>query len=209
MKHVTFYYVRHGRTEYNRDHIIQGGRVDSPLTEDTLPAVRATAEALSSVDFARCYVSPLGRAQQTAQIVVGECSLKPKPLDALREFDFGELDGKPYKGHRLAFARCFVKQDFSSVGGESGEKVRARVRKAFRRMYQDSKDGDTVLVVGHGAYLRYMVLEFSRMSKLSRRITSLTMRVPNAGIATLICEGGDYDLVSTAVPADRFRPLPD
>ena len=35
MKRVTFYYVRHGRTEFNRDGIIQGGRVDSPLAEES------------------------------------------------------------------------------------------------------------------------------------------------------------------------------
>lgn len=208
MKRVVFYYVRHGRTEFNRDGVIQGGRVDSPLVEDSLQTLRDTAEALAPVDLARCYTSPLGRAQETARIVLGDRDLKPKELEALREFDFGELDGKPYKGNKRAFSRCFMRQDFSSVGGETGEQVQARVRKAFRKMYQASKDGDTVLVVGHGAYLRYILLEFSQMSGLSNRIASRTMRAANGSISTIVGQDGTFELVAMPVSADKFRPLP-
>lgn len=207
MKRVTFYYVRHGRTEYNRDHVIQGGRVDSPLVEESIGAVRDTAQALAPIDFAACYCSPLGRAQETAHIVVGERKLSVKTLDNLREFDFGELDGKPYKGNKGAFAKCFMRRDFSGVGGESGDEVRERVRKAFKKMYKESKDGDNVLVVGHGAYLRYVVLEFSQMSGASSSLASLTMRAPNASIATIVGQDGKFELVSMPVAADRFRPL--
>lgn len=210
MKRVTFYYVRHGRTEFNRDHIIQGGRVDSPLVEESLGTVRDTARALAPVNLAACWCSPLGRAQETARIVLGEHKLPIKTLDNLREFDFGELDGKPYgAGTRMAFARCFMRRDFSSVGGESGDEVRERVRKAFRKMYKESKDGDVVLVVGHGAYLRYVVLEFAQMSGVSRGIASYTMRAPNAGIATITGTDGEFELLSMPVAADKFRPLPD
>lgn len=208
MKRVVFYYVRHGRTEYNRDGVIQGGRVDSPLVEESLGQVYATAQALAPVEFARCFASPLGRAQETARLVLGDRKLQPKPLEALREFDFGELDGRPQRGNTWAFARCFVRQDFSSVGGETGSEVRSRVRRAFKKMYQASADGDNVLVVGHGAYLRYVVLEFAQMSGPSKWIASRTMRAGNASIATVVCQDGTYDLVSMPVPADRFRPLP-
>ena len=70
MKKVTFYYVRHGRTEFNRDKIIQGGRVDSPLVSESVPTIERSAKALSQIEFARCYVSPLNRTHQTAEVLL-------------------------------------------------------------------------------------------------------------------------------------------
>lgn len=207
MKRVTFYYVRHGRTEFNRDGIIQGGRVDSPLVEESVPTVRESAKVLADVDFARCFVSPLGRAQQTADLLLEGRDVEKHTLEGLKEFDFGSIDGKPYKGNRLAFARCFLRQDFSSVGGESGAQVRERVRRAFKKMYKESSDGDNVLVVGHGAYVRYVVQEFAKMTAFSRRITSTTMRVPNAGIALVVAVDGDFELTCMPVKAERFQRI--
>lgn len=205
MKRVTFYYVRHGRTEFNRDGIIQGGRVDAPLVAQSVPVIERSARALAPVDFARCYCSPLGRARQTAEVLLAGRDVPVKELDSLREFDFGEIDGRPYKGNRGTFARCFMRQDFSSVGGESGDAVRERVRRAFKRMYKEGSNGDCVLVVGHGAYLRYVVLEFAQVSGLSRWLISHTMRVPNAGIATVVGEDGSFVLESMPVKAEKFR----
>lgn len=207
MKRVVFYYVRHGRTEYNRDGVIQGGRVDSPLVEGSLDAVRATEEALAPIALAACWCSPLGRAQETARIVLGDRDLTPKPLESLREFDFGELDGKPHRHNERAFASCFLHQDFSSVGGETGDEVRSRVRSAFKKMYRAARDGDSVLVVGHGAYLRYVILELAQMSNASKWIASRTMRAGNASITTVVCEDGVYNITSMPVPARKFRPL--
>ena len=183
MKKVTFYYVRHGRTEFNRDKIIQGGRVDSPLVSESVPTVERSARALSQIEFARCYVSPLNRTHQTAEVLLAGRDIEVKVNENLREFDFGDIDGKPYKGNKGTFTRCFLRQDFSSVGGESGKEVRERVRRAFKKMYKESADGDNILVVGHGA------------------------RVPNAGIATIVATDGEFELVCMPVKAEKFRPV--
>ena len=58
VKRVDFLYVRHGRTEFNRDRIIQGADVDSPLASESLGAVRDSARALGDVDFARLWSGP-------------------------------------------------------------------------------------------------------------------------------------------------------
>lgn len=185
MKHVTFYYVRHGRTEFNRDGIVQGGSVDSPLAAESLHEVEATAHALADVPFARCYSSPLGRACETARIVVGERNLAIQPLNDLREFNFGKLDGKPGAQVVRQFGICFVLQDFSRYGGEKGSEVRTRVRRAFTHMFNESHDGDNVLVVAHGALFRYVLLEFYPAPYLRRRFMSETVRTPNGGIAVV------------------------
>ena len=51
-KRVVFYYVRHGETQFNRDGVIQGGRVDSALTDETLPVLDRTREALRDIPLA-------------------------------------------------------------------------------------------------------------------------------------------------------------
>lgn len=205
MKRVTFYYVRHGRTEYNRDGIIQGGRVDSPLAEESIWQVEDTGRALTAVDFARCYSSPLGRARQTAEIVLAGRNVPVTPLDDLREFDFGTIDGKPHKRYGAKFVRCYLRQNFSSVGGETGKQVRTRVRRAFQTMYDESADGDKVLVTAHGALMRYVLLEFYRgLGPVRRKIKSETLKTPNASIAVLAGDETGISLVQLPLSAADF-----
>ncbi|MGN0287123.1 MAG: histidine phosphatase family protein [Atopobiaceae bacterium] len=204
-KKVEFYYVRHGRTEFNRDGIIQGGRVDSPLVTDSLDVIRQSADVLRNVPFCACYCSPLGRAQQTAKILLdGRSKIPVHTLENLREFDFGTLDGQPYKGNRMKFVRCFTRQDFSPYGGESGDQVRERLRNAFKKMYRSSSDGDKVLVVAHGALFRYAVLEFSPASAASRKLMSETMQTPNAGIGLITCQDGKFLIEAMPLKAQKF-----
>lgn len=205
MKRVTFYYVRHGRTEFNRDGIIQGGRVDSPLVEESLWQVEDTARALAGVDFARCYTSPLGRARQTAQVVLAGRDVSTAPLDSLREFDFGTIDGTPAKQNGRRFVWCYLLQDFSSVGGETGAQVKARVHQAFQAMYDASANDDRVLVVAHGALMRYVLLEFSHQGgPLRRKVASETLKTPNAGIAVVTADETGFDLVQLPLSAADF-----
>lgn len=195
MKTVSFSYVRHGQTDFNRDGVIQGGRVDAPLASESLPAVRAAAEALADVPFARAYRSPLGRAAETARILCAPHEgLAAEPLDDLREFDFGRIDGLPYDGNRLRFAAHFLRQDFSDLGGEAGSAARARVRRAFERMFAASDDGDEVLVVAHGALMRYLLLEFWPKAEPWRKIKSRLLKTPNAGIAHVTGASGGFVL---------------
>lgn len=208
MKTVTFTYVRHGRTEFNRDHVIQGGRVDSPLDPAGLPSIHATAAALADLPFARCYASPLGRVLQTAAILVDGRDLPVRTLDDLREFDFGDIDGQAYPGRRITFARCFVRQDFSPVHGEKGEQVRARVRRAFATMYDEADDGDQVLVVGHGAFFRYVLLEYGEGSALARKLRSETIRTHNASIATVVGSDGNFRLTQLPLTAKEYLAKP-
>lgn len=204
MKHVRFYYIRHGRTEFNRDGIIQGGLVDSPLVEESKPQIEATARALMGVDLTRCYSSPLGRAMDTACIVLAGRDVEVRPLDDLREFEFGRIDGLPHKAHKKEFSSCYMRQDFSSVGGERGEQVRERVAQAFQRMYEESEDGQNVLVVAHGSLFRYVFLNYYPGGPLRKAILSRTTRVPNASICVLDAVDGRIDLTHMPRTAEQF-----
>ena len=65
------YLVRHGESEWNREGRIQG-QFNSPLTEFGVAQAKAISSFLSdhlSYDQIQIYSSPLGRAQQTAEII--------------------------------------------------------------------------------------------------------------------------------------------
>ena len=60
------YLVRHGQTDDNKNHIIQGNK---PLNETGKQQVEETAETLKDVDFDICFCSPLVRTIQTLDVI--------------------------------------------------------------------------------------------------------------------------------------------
>ena len=57
-KEVTFYFVRHGETQYNVEGLIQGW-VDSPLTEKGVLRTKELSIELQTVEFSRIVSSTL------------------------------------------------------------------------------------------------------------------------------------------------------
>ena len=68
--------VRHGDPDYEHDTLTETGRIEAMLA----------AERLKGHAFAACYVSPLGRAQDTAEYTLDACGMKAVTLPWLREF---------------------------------------------------------------------------------------------------------------------------
>ena len=66
---VTFYFVRHGETLFNRKGRIQGV-CDSPLTGNGIKQAEKAGEALKEIYFDRAYVSPSERAMDTAELIL-------------------------------------------------------------------------------------------------------------------------------------------
>ena len=94
----TIYLLRHGQTEFNRERRMQG-HCDSPLTCEGIAQARAMGEALGDILHDpkewQVLVSPLGRARQTAQLVMDELGLSSKQLHIeprLIEVAFGEWE---------------------------------------------------------------------------------------------------------------------
>ena len=55
------YIIRHGQTEMNQAHALQG-RSDQPLNENGIRQAQEAAKRFGSLRFDRVYSSPLGRA---------------------------------------------------------------------------------------------------------------------------------------------------
>ena len=91
------YIIRHGQTDLNKKHILQG-RVDEPLNEEGILQAKAAAALLDSlgVTMDEVWSSPLGRAQDTARLITGE-DVPLRTDERLLEMDYG-----PYEGTDLA-----------------------------------------------------------------------------------------------------------
>ncbi|MGN0255071.1 MAG: histidine phosphatase family protein [Chordicoccus sp.] len=73
---MELYILRHGTTEWNEKHLLQG-RSDIPLDESGRRLAAEVGEELSRrhITFDRCYSSPLKRAYETAELALGKKKL--------------------------------------------------------------------------------------------------------------------------------------
>ena len=84
------YIIRHGQTEMNSRHVLQG-RSDFALNDTGVSQARSAAEKLRCVRFDRVYSSPLIRAVQTAELIAPDVT--PVIDERLIEMDYGPYEG--------------------------------------------------------------------------------------------------------------------
>lgn len=93
---VTLSIVRHGRTVFNDKSLVSGWS-DSVLLERGREQATATGKALTDVAFTDAFSSDLGRARDTANLVLAENANPPAltQLENLREQNYGGFEGDP------------------------------------------------------------------------------------------------------------------
>ena len=72
MNRIRLFLVRHGQTDYNLKHLLQGSGINSSLNqtgENEAQKLKNTGKLLMQTD--KIYSSPLERAVQTGEIVTG------------------------------------------------------------------------------------------------------------------------------------------
>jgi|SRR5829696_730334 len=141
--------VRHGETEWSRDHR-HTGRTDVPLTERGREQARALRDALSEWSFARVLTSPRERAAETCRLA--GFADRAERSDALLEWDYGEYEGITTAEIRERRPDWLLWRD-GCPGGESAAEVAARVDPLVAELKQD--DGDVALFA-HGHVLRVL-----------------------------------------------------
>ncbi len=169
---LTLYFVRHGETEENVAHLLQG-HLPGHLTEAGREQARKLRDELAAIHFDALVCSDLLRCLDTAAIVNEPHGLPLEPTELLRERDWGIHTG------------CQIRTVAGGVdaSAESVEAMYARARR-FLRELADRHDGQTVLAVSHGlfsrvvqgAYLGRPIREIPRMENAEVRI--LTIETP-------------------------------
>lgn len=137
------YLLRHGKTAWNLEGRYQG-RSDIPLCE-------AGREALKPADFMpeKVYVSPMKRAEETAQFLFP--GVQPIAVPGLEEMDFGAFEGKSFRDLADDPAyRAWVEGNCTAPcpGGEGREDFSRRVCAAFERLM--AREREQLVIVAHG-----------------------------------------------------------
>lgn len=149
------YIMRHGRTDWNARKKMQG-RTDIPLNEEGRQMAIKAGEECKDVHFDICYCSPLIRARETAELVLGDREVPILTDERLVEMSFGEYEGVE---NSFQIPDCpintlfFEPEKYVSVGGsESFEELFARTGEFLKEViYPGLKAGQDILIVGHGA----------------------------------------------------------
>lgn len=122
--------VRHGQTDFNKEHRLQGRAIDEPLNADGEREVYALLDSLPT-DFEIIFASSLKRVKKSADIIAEKFGKQVIVRDEISERDFGNLAGKTWDeipgGRDLQDQdRKFI-YDYRPYGGESVDDVIDRI----------------------------------------------------------------------------------
>ncbi|XP_008313807.1 fructose-2,6-bisphosphatase TIGAR B [Cynoglossus semilaevis] len=133
--------VRHGETYYNRQKLLQGQGVDTPLSETGVLQAEAAGQYLKDITFSNVFSSNLQRARHTAEIIVGNnthssgMDMVLEPL--LRERSFGVAEGHPKENLKnMANAAGQSCRDYTPPGGETLGQVKLRFKKFLKILFK-------------------------------------------------------------------------
>jgi len=125
--------LRHGPTDWNREHRLQGRR-DLPLATDAL--ARLQRRRLPAIPrFSEVLCSPLRRARDTASALGLNFSIEP----VLVEMDWGDYEGRRVSDLRAELGAEFAANedrglDMMPPGGESPRHVQQRLLPLLARL---------------------------------------------------------------------------
>lgn len=149
------YIIRHGKTDWNIRHKLQG-RTDIPLNEEgRLMAAKARSD-YADIHLDICYSSPLSRARETAEILLKDRNIPILTDDRLTEMSFGKYEGLergPGAKDSPIDVLFYAPQDYrpDEDGGESLEQLFERTGSFLNDIMPDIEKGKDILIVGHGA----------------------------------------------------------
>ncbi|TKD68279.1 histidine phosphatase family protein [Pseudalkalibacillus hwajinpoensis] len=179
------YLIRHGESEWNAAGDLYCGRTDIGLSSIGRKQAEDAGIFLNSVRFDFAYASPLIRARDTAQIILGDAGLSIQTDERIYEGDFGEWEGRSKKE--------FIAQDpeswenwmanpWETRAGRTGETAREMYERAssFFKEIGEKHPEDTVLVVAHNNTIRFFLagilgMPFSNYRKIFQDNTGINV----------------------------------
>jgi 2,3-bisphosphoglycerate-dependent phosphoglycerate mutase len=197
--------VRHGETDWNRQHRFQG-QIDVPLNAAGLAQAQRLARRLAHEAFDVVVTSDLQRARSTAEVAAAGHAIVSEPL--WREQSFGVLEGLDaptiIERHPQLWSQWLLHDaDYALPGGESVRMFHTRVLGALQRLVQRHR-GARIAVFTHGGVLD-MLWRAARNAPLhGPRVCD----IPNTGINRMRWRDGALEIVEWA-DAVHLEGLPE
>ena len=151
-------FIRHGQTEWNVTGRYQG-QSDVQLSEEGRQQAVKLAENFPVDRVDAIYASDLQRAMVTAETIAKQFGLSVQA--EFRELSFGDWEGLTYQQivdkWEDAMANFLQHPDILEIpGGESFPAVQKRAVTRLNELVKEH-DGQTIVVVAHGAVLRTLL----------------------------------------------------
>ena len=161
---MRIYVIRHGETQGNKDHIMQGV-IDIPLNDFGVMLAQITGDNMKDIKFDACYSSSLDRAYKTAKTILdrsGNSNVDIQIDDRIKEIDLGDFEGKCFSPSNLEVPLIkillFKKNPFISGRFKNGESVYDVCKRTQQFLNElKTKNYENVLVSTHGCAMRAML----------------------------------------------------
>lgn len=166
---MRLYIMRHGETLWNTKGRLQG-KSDISLNENGIRLAKVTGEGMKDIPFDLVISSPLLRARQTAEAVLGERKVPMVEDMRIEEIGFGSWEGlcckkENYQIPSKEFPKFFSDPLFYQPpeDGESVRDVIARTGEFYQDLIHNPEYQEkTILITVHGCSSRgilYHILE--------------------------------------------------
>ena len=154
------YILRHGETEYNRLHIVQGSGVDTSLNEKGRAQAQAFFNHYQHIPFEVVFTSALQRSQQTVELF-SDKGIPTEHFAEINEINWGIHEGKKsapemveqYKQLMVAWKNGDY--DARLEEGESAAELAARLNQFLEQLKKRTEQ--KILVCTHGRTLRCLI----------------------------------------------------
>lgn len=173
MNQKTFYFIRHGQTDWNRERRLQGRSNTTLNLTGRNQAKELGFWLMSQTDLFNhsstiIVTSPLKRAYETAEVLGDVLRLKIQPVDGLQEIFFGEVEGKTYaEAEELLGLEHWQKWNSQKLlypehchpGGESAGAAIARFETTLKELLE-LEEYTNILVITHGSIMNKFIGKF-------------------------------------------------
>ncbi len=168
----SFYFVRHGETDYNKLNLVQGQQ-DFHLNQKGRDEAKYIANKIRNLNFDLIYCSTLLRAKETASIIKKEAgfNIDIQYDKRLIERNFGEAEGKKVSEVFTYFSN---KTTHTIKGYESDSEVYNRVY-SFIKEINSNIDNKNILVVTHSNSILCLLINISEEYKIDYKIKNCSL----------------------------------
>ena len=160
--------IRHGETEWVRQHRYQGS-TDVPLNSRGLRQARALARLLKKERALAVYSSKLTRAWETAKLIANTCGRGVRADSRLNEVSFGIWEGEIHAEIRTKSpkaSRDWYRARWSSQppGGESLRSLKKRISDFLKELIEKfGKRNGSCIIVTHGGPSRMFLIHLLKI----------------------------------------------
>ncbi len=186
----TVYIVRHGETEGNKGLVFQGA--ETGLTEEGRKQAEVVAQRCARLPVDTVIASSMARSRESAEIIAEATGL---PIETSELFDErrrpSRIAGKSVLDPDALLTEAAVALSLVGEGPkvEDGDDFHDLKPRAIRALeYLEKHTSDSILVVGHGTFTKFMlavILMGPELTSVEWKKLYLSMRTDNTGISVI------------------------